>query len=231
MLGEYTESKNIYVMRKERYFDMKLVIKPYMEPIIDFYYKNNAVNLHNTVNKILIKIHYSNDNNKDDFYSLADEVFVLALLNHEELQSFDKFLYSCLYKKICTEITNRTRDKRCTKVKVKEMGEDGKFMEKILIIPDESLDAPVHGDESYTLGEVIADHHTIERELFEKDEIYSEKMLLYLERLSNLQREVLKLNIAGYLPNEIKKELHISEKQYADCYAAIHSYKNVSVLF
>ena len=30
---------------------------------------------------------------------------------------------------------------------------------------------------------------------------------------------------------EIKNELHISEKQYFDCCAAIHSYRNVSVLF
>ena len=63
------------------------------------------------------------------------------------------------------------------------------------------------------------------------EEEYSSKMLLYLSKLSNLQKEVLKLNIAGYLPNEIREELHINEKEYADCYAAIHSYRNVSVLF
>ena len=56
-------------------------------------------------------------------------------------------------------------------------------------------------------------------------------MLLYLSRLSNLQKEVLRLNIAGYLPSEIREELHIDEKEYTDCYAAIHSYRNVSVLF
>ena len=67
---------------------------------------------------------------------------------------------------------------------------------------------------------------------FEKnEEEYSNRMLLYLSRLSDLQKKVLRLNVAGYQPNEIRKELHISEKQYADCYAAIHSYRNVSVLF
>ena len=79
---------------------------------------------------------------------------------------------------------------------------------------------------------MIADETTIEKEVFDKNEEgYSKKMLLYLNRLSNLQKEVLRLNIAGYLPNEIREELHISEKEYADCYAAIHSYRNVSVLF
>ncbi len=71
----------------------------------------------------------------------------------------------------------------------------------------------------------------IEREVFEKDEEkYSRRMLLYLDRLSGLQREVLRLYTDGYLPNEIREELHIGEKQYADCLAAIRSYRNISVL-
>ena len=155
---------------------MKLVIKPYMEPIIDFYYKDDAIKLRNMVNKILIKIH-CNHVNKDDFYSLADGIFVFALLNHEEVECFDKFLYSCLYKKFCTEMTNRTRDKRYTKLKVKEMDEGGNFIEKIIVVSDESLDVPVNKEETYTLREIIADNRTIEQEIFEKDEIYSEKML------------------------------------------------------
>ena len=79
---------------------------------------------------------------------------------------------------------------------------------------------------------MIADEFTIEKEIFERNEEgYSKRMLLYLNRLSALQKEVLRLDIAGYLPNEIKEELHINEKQYVDCRAAIHSYRNVSVLF
>ncbi len=47
------------------------------------------------------------------------------------------------------------------------------------------------------------------RELFEeKEEGYSRRMLLYLSRLSNLQKEVLRLSIAGYLPSEIREQLH-----------------------
>lgn len=95
-----------------------------------------------------------------------------------------------------------------------------------------SIDTPVGDDEKFTIGDMIIDDFTIEKEVFEKDEEgYSKQMLQYLNRLSTLQKEVLRLNIAGYLPGEIKEELHISEKQYADCYAAIHSYRNVSVLF
>lgn len=56
-------------------------------------------------------------------------------------------------------------------------------------------------------------------------------VLAYLERLSDLQKEVLRLNMAGYLPGEVREELQISTKQYDDCYAAIRSYRNVQLIF
>ncbi len=95
-----------------------------------------------------------------------------------------------------------------------------------------SIDTPIGDDENSTIGDMIASDITIEKEIFDKNEEgYSKKVLLYLSKLSSVQKEVLKLNIAGYLPNEIREELNITEKQYADCCAAIHSYRNVSALF
>jgi len=120
----------------------------------------------------------------------------------------------CLFNKIKTEITRRNREKRKA--------------DRMSI----SIDTPIDGDENSTIGDTIADSFSVEREIFEKDEAgYSRRMLTYLNRLSTLQKEVLRLSIAGYLPGEVKAELHINEKQYADCCAAIRSYRNVSVLF
>ena len=94
-----------------------------------------------------------------------------------------------------------------------------------------SIDTPVGEEEETTVGELIADDFTIEKELFEKrEEGYSRRMQLYLSRLSVLQREILNLSSAGYLPHEIREELQITEKQYAECFSAIRSYRNVSVL-
>ena len=133
---------------------------------------------------------------------------------YDNSQSFDAFLYSCLLNKIKSEMTRRNREKRKA--------------DRMSI----SIDTPIGEDENSTIGDMIADECTIEKELFEENEEgYSKRMLLYLSRLSNLQKEVLRLNIAGYVPGEIREELHISEKQYADCYTAIHSYRNVSMLF
>lgn len=185
-----------------------------MEQILVTYYADNAKKLHKVVDKILLKFGGLSDKDLDDFYSLANEVFVDVMRRYDNSQSFDGFLYSCLLNKIKTEMTRRNREKRKA--------------DRMSI----SIDLPIGEDESITLEDIIADTSTIEKEVFEgKEEGYSRKMLLYLSRLSNLQKEVLRLIITGYLPGEIREELHMSEKEYADCYAAIRSYKNVSILF
>lgn len=177
-------------------------------------YENNARKLHKTVDRILLKFGGLSNKDLDDFYSLANEVFVDAMRRYDHSQSFDAFLYSCLLNKIKTEITKRNREKRKA--------------DRISI----SIDTPIGDEEETTIKDIIADRFTIEEELFEEGETgYSKRMMLYLGRLSELQKEVLKLTIAGYLPGEIKDALQINEKQYTDCYAAIHSYRNASILF
>lgn len=185
-----------------------------MDKILITYYANNAKKLHKIVDKILLKFGGISNKDLDDFYSLANEVFADVLNRYDGSQAFDGFLYSCLLNKIKTEMTRRNREKRKA--------------DRMSI----SIDTPIEDDENCTIGDMIADNFSIEKEIFEKDEDgCSRRMLQYLSRLSSLQKEVLRLNMAGYLPGEIRDELHISEKQYTDCYAAIHSYRNVSVLF
>lgn len=185
-----------------------------MDRILITYYANNAKKLHKMVDKILLEFGGLSNKDIDDFYSLANEVFAKIIRQYDDSRSFDAFLYSCLYNKIKSEMTRRNREKRKA--------------DRMSI----SIDTPIGDDENSTIGDMIADDITVEKEVFEKNEEgYSKRMLIYLSRLSSLQKEVLRLNIAGYLPGEIREELHISEKQYADCYAAIHSYRNVSVLF
>lgn len=184
-----------------------------MNKILLAYYSNNAKKLHIMVDKILLKFGGLSDKDLDDFYSLANEVFVDVLKRYDGSQSFDSFLYSCLSNKIKSEMTRRNREKR----KADRMSV--------------SIDTPIGDDEDTTIGDMIADSITVEKEVFEKNEEgYSKRMLVYLSKLSSLQKEVLRLNMAGYLPGEIREELHISEKQYSDCYDAIHSYRNVSLL-
>lgn len=185
-----------------------------MEQVLNAYYANNAKKLHDLVDKVLLRFGGLSGKDFDDFYSLANEVFVDAMKRYDDAQSFDGFFYSCLLNKVKSEMTRRNREKRRA---------------DRTSVP---IDTPVDGDENCTLGDIIADSHTIEKDLFEgREEGYSPRMRSYLSRLSTRQRKILELSAAGYLPGEIKEELHISEKQYADSYAAIRSYRNVSVLF
>lgn len=186
----------------------------FMEKILEAYYGNNAKKLHNMVDKILFKLGVAGLVDRDDFYSLANEVFADILQRYEKTQSFDGYLYTCLCNQFKTELTKRNRLKR--------------QIDRLAI----SIDTPVDDEDGSTVGDMIADSFSIEKVIFEdREESYSRKMREYLSRLSGLQREVLRLATAEYQPNEIKAELHISEKQYSDCNAAIHSYRNVSVLF
>lgn len=184
-----------------------------MEQILNIYYENNARKLHEMVKQILFKFGGLSDKDMDDFYSLANEVFVDAMRRYDGKQSFDVFLYACLSNKIKTELTKRNRTKRRA--------------DRLSV----SIDTPIGGDEDVTLGDTIADSFDMEKELLdEKEDEYSERMLLYLSKLSGVQREILRFIIAGYTPIEIQEALHISEKEYSDCNLAIHSYRNISVL-
>lgn len=184
-----------------------------METIINSYYKNNAQRLHQIVDKIIFKLKFYVID-KDDFYSLANEVFIDVLNRYDETKDFDGFLYSCLVRKFKTEMTRRNRQKRQA--------------DRMSI----SWDTPIGDDEgASTLKDVVPDNKTIESEVFEeKEEGYSEKMTRYLGRLSDLQKEVLRLISIGFTPCEIIEDLHINQKMYQDCYDAIHSYRNVEVL-
>ena len=182
-----------------------------MEVIINAYYAKDAKKLHKMVDKILIKLKFNVDN--EDFYSLANEIFVDVIKRYDNSKSFDGFLYSCLMNKFKTEMTRRNRVKRQA--------------DKNSI----SIDTPIGDDENCTLNDIIADKNTIESDFFgENKDGYSYQMQKYLSRLSHLQREVLRLISIGFTQKEILEELKINKKQYEDCYNSIHSYKNISIL-
>ena len=180
--------------------------------LVDLYFKNDGKVLYSLIDKVLFKLKF--DVEKSDFYSLGSEIFLDALCRYDETQDFNGFLYSCLINKFKTEMTRRNRQKRqCDNNSI-------------------SIDIPI-GDEdgNFTIGDTIASKYTIEKEFFEeREESYSKEMCRYLGRLSNLQKEVLRLISIGFMPGEILEELHINQKMYEDCYQAIHSYRNISVL-
>ena len=180
--------------------------------LVDLYFKNDGKVLYGLIDKVLFKLKF--DVEKSDFYSLGSEIFLDALCRYDETQDFNGFLYSCLVNKFKTEMTRRNRKKR--------QGDNNAI----------SIDTPI-GDEdgNFTIGDTISSKSTVDKEFFEeREECYSKEMCRYLGRLSDLQKEVLRLISIGFIPSEILEELHINQKMYEDCYQAIHSYRNISVL-
>lgn len=182
-----------------------------MEEIINDYYENNAIRLRRMVDRILKRFGQVSD--REDFYSLANEVFVEVLKKYDTSRSFDVFLYSCLCNRIKSEIRRRNRTKRradCLSVSIE------------VLIDDET---------GQMLGDMFACPYDLEKEVIGEDSCEKTKIEKYFRRLSKRQREVVQLLAASYRAGEVQEILHLTRKEYADALTGIRSYENISILF
>ena len=103
------------------------------------YYENNAAKLRKIVDKILRKFGGVTDN--QEFYSLANEVFLDVLRKYDPEKKFDPFLYSCLSNRIKSKMSSVN----CKKRKRIFVIDKGGTKEKVYV-GDISLDAPLGDD-------------------------------------------------------------------------------------
>lgn len=183
-----------------------------MDQILNEYYGNNAGKLHRMVDRILLKFGGLSNKDMDDFYSLANEVFVDAMGRYDGAQSFDGFLYACLSNKIKSEMTRRNREKRRA--------------DRMAV----SIDTPVGDGEAYTLGDLIADSFDMEEEIFKEVNAVAYKLEKYLAMLSRKQKEVLGLLSFCYKAAEIQEALHMTQKEYMDALESMRSYEKIRIL-
>lgn len=190
-------------------------LSPLQLQILDTYYADNAKKLHRVIDRILSKFGGLTYKDTDDFYSLANMVFVDVLKRYDGEQSFDGFLYSCLSNKIMSEITKRNREKRKA--------------DRMSI----SLEAVNDKGEDYSLLDCIpSDFDTFEEaSKCQENGEYCNKVQQYISRLSNQQVNILNLLIDGYKPFEVRRILELSPKEYADNMQIMRCYENVRVLF
>lgn len=183
--------------------------------ILEPYYADNAKKLHSMVDQILYKFGGLSGKDLDDFYSLANEVFVDALKRYDCEQSFDGFLYACLSNKIKSEVTKRNREKRRA--------------DRMSV----SLDATNDSGEEYSLLDCIASDFDTYEEVSkrQKNGAYCDKVQQYISRLSTRQANILSLLVNGYKPHEIQRILEISPKEYTDSMQILKSYEKIKYLF
>lgn len=184
-----------------------------VETIINSYYENNAKKLRNMVDKILFKLKFVDVDN-EDFYSLANEIFVDVLKRYDNQQDFDGFIYSCLVNKFKTEMTRRNRQKRQA--------------DRMSLSWEEKVG---NNEETLTIGDIVADDKTIESEVFkeERDE-WRREVKEYLKKLSPLQRQIAFLLSDNNTPDEICEELHITMKHFENSVKRIFADERIKPL-
>lgn len=205
-----------------------------VEEIIQWLFENDAKEMKKICNKEMMRFGGISEMDYDDFYSQVGWDISIASKKYKPIgdKSFKEFIYGVIKLSVCKQMTRRNRGKRQLIIEKEIVDEVGNKTIIKEYIPTVSLDAPVGEEGGMTVGEMLEHKSTIESDFFEeREDTYSEKMNRYLDRLSNLQKEVLRLISIGFMPSEILKELHINQKMYEDCYNAIHSYRNISLLF
>lgn len=153
----------------------------------------------------------------DDFYSLANMTLWQAYHAYDPDKgiSFDGFLHSCLQKKFKSELTHRHRQRRVV----------NQFTVSLDVVNED-------GEECSLLDFIPSDFDTFaEVEKRQGNERFPDKMQQYLSKLSTLQKRILNLLADGYKPDEIRRILGISTKEYSDSLQIIRSYNNVKILF
>lgn len=180
--------------------------------ILTEYYANNAKKLHRVVDRIMLRFGGLSDKDRDDFYSLANEVFVDVWKRYDGAGSFDGFLYCCLSNKIMSEISRRNREKRQA---------DRRAV---------SIDMPIGEEGDCSLADSIADSFNTEQKVFEELGSMTYKLERYLSLLSKRQKKVLHLLAECYKAAEIQKILQMTKKEYSDALDFIRSYENVKIL-
>ena len=184
-----------------------------MEQILNLYYANNAKKLHSMVDKILKKLQFVDIDN-EDFYSLANEIFVDVLKRNDGKQDFNGFLYSCLTNKFKTEMTRRNRFKRQA--------------DKMAVSWEEKVG---NDEDGLTVGDTIGDKETVETKIFkEEKEEWRREVKEYLEKLSPLQRKIAFLMSDNNTPDEICEELHITMKHFENSLKRILADERIKIL-
>jgi hypothetical protein len=208
-----------------------------MEQLINLYFENGAIKLHRMVDKILYKLNFHDVDNRD-FYSLAHEIFFTEVVpNYDKSQSFDGFLYSCLYKKFCTNMTSKTRDKRSNNIKVEKRNVHGDIvkdehgnviMEKVKI-PDRSIEEPINDDGDSQLKDIIGSKFNLESFLIGSS--YDSNMERYLSNLNETQKKIAGMIGNGSNSSEIKEVLGLNDKEYSDQILDMKSYEKRRVYY
>ena len=208
--------------------------------ILESYYKVNedkpeesAKKLHTMVDKILSQFGGITDFDKEECYSIANlyiSKYIKSQLD-QNIEDFDEdkfngYMYFGITNKIKTYITRKNRGKRCQIVTSKE----GDKEVKQYIYPT-SLDNLMTYDGETKYMDVIPSDFDIESSI-DVGELLNlgENVIRYISSLGTIQRQIADLIMQGCNSTEIKKILHISDKEYNTYLSDMKEYEKRQLL-
>lgn len=194
--------------------------------LTDKYY--SEYELHKFVDAFLRKYKWIPQKDKDDFYSVANYYFIEAANDFDGTGNFEGYLKMILAKKLSSYARGLQRQKRCDVKTVIVEGKKTKVYHSTL-----SFDAPIDSENGIeTLGDITPSTFNLEDSLSEEIGLSSgKKVERYLMNLSKKQRSIVIALMNGYKPFEIRRELHMEEKEFSDHMVGIRSYENIRLLF
>lgn len=188
-----------------------------VESYIQEYYADNAKKINQVVDKIFYKKYGGvTGRDMDTFYSVANDVITDIWFHNRYDPSkgdFGGFLYCALDLAIIDELKSQIRDKRCSKIEVDVSEEDRSVIKRKIPIPDICIDKPIGEDESGTLKDMLSSNFDLEKEVNIET---GSNAQIFLNSLLKTQRKIAEMLVNGYTSSEIKEQLNLSEKKYAN---------------
>lgn len=199
--------------------------------LVEKYHSNDMYELKKICNPLIHRKGVP-DMYRDDLYAVASDTLLESLESYDDSKecSFKTFLTGNINRAFYDWTRDNRRGKRCNV----ERDSNGRIRRdekgNPIIISDISLDAPT--DEGLDILERIDSGFQIEDALPEEIGFsFEENVEEYLNSLSEIQKKIANYIMAGYKPSEIRMQLGLSEKQYAEHLAEMRSYEKKRKLY
>ena len=196
-----------------------------MDALLERLYANEASELHIWVKRILNGYGGISNKDIDDFYSVANTTISEIYTENRYDPSkgaLEGYLFGAIKHRIMDEITSKNALKRNPHDK------DGNIQQIL------STDSPMGEGNTSTIGDFLcskSDEFDIVEEIEKKNGVmWSENVEKYLNSLTRIQREILKLRMNECTVDEILKKLEITKKQFEQELLAIKRNRNISLL-
>lgn len=207
-------------------------VKNQIKSAIEELYANNQFKLKQICNREMMRFGGISQKDYDCFYSRAGLEISVAT-KHELFDPLKgktplEFFVSVIRRAIWKEMTDRNRGKRQNFIEIENVDKEGNIIKKKRFIPTISIDTPINEEDGITIKDTIQSDFDVDKELSE--DFKNVRIEVFLKGLSKIQRQIAEMIMEGFSISEIKKNLRLSDKEYANNFNALKSFSNISIL-